>query len=66
MPVKVRGMLKQLATDGWVVIRQRGSHRQLAHPTKPGTVTVAGQSSDTLSPGTERSTLRQAGLADRI
>jgi len=47
-------------------VRQRGSHRQLAHPTKPGTVTVAGHPSDTLSPGTERSILRQAGLADRI
>ena len=47
-------------------VKVREMLRQLAHPTKPGTVTVAGHPSDTLSPGTERSILRQAGLADRI
>ena len=66
MPVKARELLRQLAADGWVVIRQRGSHRQLAHPAKSGTVSVAGHPSNTLSPGTERSIRRQAGLADRI
>jgi predicted RNA binding protein YcfA (HicA-like mRNA interferase family) len=66
MPVKVREVLRLLAADGWVIIRQHGSHRQLAHPMKPGTVTVAGHPSDTLSPGTERSIRRQAGLPDRI
>lgn len=26
--------------DGWYQVRQSGSHRHFAHPTKPGTVTV--------------------------
>jgi predicted RNA binding protein YcfA (HicA-like mRNA interferase family) len=55
-------MLRKLKDDGWVVARQRGSHRQLHHPTKPGTVTVAGKPSDDLKPKMEASILRQAGL----
>jgi predicted RNA binding protein YcfA (HicA-like mRNA interferase family) len=60
--VKVREMLRELRKDGWVVVRQRGSHRQLHHPTKPGTVTVVGKSSKDLPPKMEASILRQAGL----
>jgi predicted RNA binding protein YcfA (HicA-like mRNA interferase family) len=60
--MKVRQILKQLKKDGWVEVRQRGSHRQFQHPTKPGTVTVAGMSSDDVHPKTLASILRQAGL----
>jgi predicted RNA binding protein YcfA (HicA-like mRNA interferase family) len=56
-------MLRRLRADGWQVIRQRGSHRQLHHPTKPGTVTVAGKPGDELRPKTEASILRQAQLS---
>jgi len=62
MPVKVREMLRKLRKDGWVLARQRGSHRQLHHPTKPGTVTVAGKLNKDLTPKMEASILRQAGL----
>jgi predicted RNA binding protein YcfA (HicA-like mRNA interferase family) len=55
-------MLHKLRADGWVVVRQTGSHRQLHHPTKPGTVTVPGKPSDTLHPKTEATILRQAQL----
>jgi predicted RNA binding protein YcfA (HicA-like mRNA interferase family) len=50
--MKVRDMLKLLATEGWVVKTQRGSHRQLVHPTKPGKVTVPGHPSDEIKSGT--------------
>ena len=40
--MKVRNVIKRLKADGWTVVCTRGSHRQLKHPTKPGTVTVAG------------------------
>lgn len=63
--VKVRDMLKRLADDGWVIVRQRGSHRQLQHPIKPGTVTVSGHPSETLRPGTYFSVLDKAKLEDR-
>jgi len=41
--VKVRDVVKQLQDDGWAVVRQRGSHQQFKHATKPGLVTVAGK-----------------------
>jgi predicted RNA binding protein YcfA (HicA-like mRNA interferase family) len=62
MAVKVQELLKQLAADGWVQVRQRGSHRQFHHPTKPGTVTVAGKASLDIPPGTLNNILKQAGL----
>lgn len=58
----VREILRRLADDGWLLVRQRGSHRQFKHPTKPGLVTVAGKPSDDLARGTLNSILRQAGL----
>ncbi len=60
--MKVREVLRMLREDGWVIVRQRGSHRQLAHPRKPGAVTVAGHPGDDIAPGTLKSILRQAGL----
>ena len=62
MAVKIQELLKQLAADGWVQVRQKGSHRQFHHPTKPGTVTVAGKASLDIPPGTLNSVLKQAGL----
>lgn len=40
--VKVRKILRDLKKDGWVMVRQRGSHRQFHHPIKKGTTTVNG------------------------
>jgi predicted RNA binding protein YcfA (HicA-like mRNA interferase family) len=62
--VKVREMLKKLRADGWVLVRTQGSHRQFHHPTKRGTVTVAGKPSLDLDPKTEKSILRQAQLLE--
>ncbi len=62
MPVKVQELLSRLQSDGWVLARQRGSHRQYHHPTKAGTVTVAGEPSVEIPPGTLSSILKQAGL----
>jgi predicted RNA binding protein YcfA (HicA-like mRNA interferase family) len=60
--MKVREILKRLRDDGWQVVRQRGSHRQLQHGEKPGTVTVAGKPSQDLHPKVVASILRQAQL----
>ena len=62
--MKVRELLKLLKNDGWGVDRTRGSHRQLTHPTKPGTVTVSGHETDDIHPKTLKSALRQAGLEE--
>jgi len=60
--MKVRAVLRILKEDGWVIDRFRGSHRQLEHPHKPGTVTVSGEPNIDVPPGTLNSILKQAGL----
>jgi len=60
--VKVRDLIRLLEADGWFQVRARGSHRQFHHPTKPGTVTVAGHPNVELPPGTLSSVLKQAGM----
>ena len=59
---KVRDMTAHIKNDGWYFVRQKGSHKQYWHPTKPGTVTIPGEPSDDLSLGTAKSILNQAGL----
>ena len=65
MPKKVGEIIKAIEADGWYLVVTRGSHRQFKHPTKPGRTTVAGRSSVTLHPRTERSILIRAGLIER-
>ena len=60
--MKVSAILRKLKGDGWEIERTRGSHRQLKHPVKSGTVTVSGKPSIDLPPGTLNSILKQAGL----
>ena len=62
MPVKVHDLISRLESDGWFLVRQKGSHRQYHHPKKLGTVTVAGKPSVDIPPGTLNSILKQAGL----
>jgi predicted RNA binding protein YcfA (HicA-like mRNA interferase family) len=62
--MKVKEVLRMLRRDGWLMIRQRGSHRQFHHASKPGTVTVVGKLSKTLHPKILASILRQAGLEE--
>ena len=62
MPTKVRELLAELQADGWFQVRQSGSHRQFRHPSKPGTVTVAGKPSVEVPPGTLNSIRKQTGL----
>ena len=58
MPVKVQDLISRLESDGWFLVRQKRSHRQYHHPTKPGTVTVAGKPSLDMPPGTLSSILQ--------
>ncbi|MEM1093222.1 MAG: type II toxin-antitoxin system HicA family toxin [Bacteroidota bacterium] len=60
--MKVREVIKVLTREGWYLARTRGSHRQFKHPTKPGTVTVAGKPSLDIPTGTLKSIFKQAGL----
>jgi predicted RNA binding protein YcfA (HicA-like mRNA interferase family) len=60
--MKISEVIRLLEQDGWYFVRQRGSHRQYRHPTKPGRVTVAGKPSDEVAAGTLGSIFRQAGI----
>ncbi|MGL5592941.1 MAG: type II toxin-antitoxin system HicA family toxin [Cetobacterium sp.] len=56
-------ILKMLEKEGWKVVRTRGSHRQLKHPTKKGKVTVSFHNKKTdIDKGTYNSILKQAGM----
>ncbi len=59
---KVSEVLRMLKDDGWVIEWQTGSHRQLRHPTKSGTVTVAGKFSVDIPPKTLNSIGKQSGV----
>jgi predicted RNA binding protein YcfA (HicA-like mRNA interferase family) len=62
MTMKVRQVVRLIEADGWRLVRQRGSHRQFKHATKPGRVTPAGNDGDDVKVGTLASILRQARL----
>ncbi len=62
--MKVRDVLKTLEADGWVIVRTKGSHRQLKHPTKSGTVTVSGKPSVDVPIGTLKSIWKQAQIEE--
>jgi len=60
--MKVKEAIEIVESDGWKLVRTRGSHRHYRHPSKPGIVTNAGRPSIDLDPGTKASILKQAGL----
>jgi predicted RNA binding protein YcfA (HicA-like mRNA interferase family) len=60
--MKVKELIELLEADGWYQVRMKGSHRQFHHPTKRGTVTVAGKPNIDIPPGTLNSAFKQAGL----
>ncbi|HIG54430.1 MAG TPA: addiction module toxin, HicA family [Candidatus Handelsmanbacteria bacterium] len=62
--MKVRGLIRIIEADGWYLVRTKGSHRQFHHPTKSGTVTVAGKLSSDVPPGTLNSALKQVRLKE--
>jgi len=56
-----KSVIKLIEADGWFEVGQKGSHKQFAHKTKPGRVTVPHPKKD-LAIGTLKSIGRQAGL----
>ena len=62
--MKVRNVISMLESDGWALVRTKGSHRQFRHPVKPGTVTVAGKPGVDMPRGTLNAVMKQAGLKE--
>jgi len=60
--VKVRELLARLYAEGWVLHRQKGSHRQFFHSSFPQRrVTVSGHPHFDIPKGTLSSIFKQAG-----
>ncbi|MTW20861.1 type II toxin-antitoxin system HicA family toxin [Allochromatium palmeri] len=58
--MKSGDVIKRLESDGWVLVRMKGSHHQFRRPGQPGLVTVPHPKADIPLP-TLRSIYRQAG-----
>jgi predicted RNA binding protein YcfA (HicA-like mRNA interferase family) len=64
MPMKVREVIEVLERNGWVMVRQRGSHRWFRHPDHIDGVTVPGKRSKVVPVGTLGSIRRKSGLEE--
>lgn len=62
----MRDVITALETEGWYLVRIKGSHRQFKHQQKPGLVTVPGKLSKDLAIGTLRNIWKQAQLEDEL
>ncbi|KAA6327637.1 hypothetical protein EZS27_023391 [termite gut metagenome] len=60
--IKVSFILSHLRDGGFVLVHQKGSHRQFRHPTRKGKVTVNGKESDDVWGDLLKSIERQLGL----
>ena len=56
-----KAVLKMLLKEGWYIKAQKGSHVQLAHPTKPDKVTLTNHGKELIPPGTLDNIWKQAG-----
>lgn len=55
--------MRIIESDGWYLVRQKGSHMQFKHKSKKGLVTIACHSlSDDIAKGTLSSILHQAQI----
>ena len=60
--MKVRDLITQIEYDGWRLVQTKAGHRRYHRPSKPGTVTVAGEANVDIPPGTLNNVVKQAGL----
>jgi len=61
--MKTKDIIKLVEKDRWYEARQSGSHRQYKHKFKKGLVTIPiHRLSNDLSPGIEKSILKQAQI----
>ncbi|MGC3944822.1 MAG: type II toxin-antitoxin system HicA family toxin [Chryseolinea sp.] len=60
--MKYKDLFKILSDDGWVVVRQSGSHVTMRHPDKDGQLTVPNHGSKEVKKGLLNAILKQAGI----
>ena len=60
--VKSADLVKLLVSNGWKVVRVKGSHHQFSHPDKPGRVVTVPHPRKALGVGLVHVIRKQAGL----
>ncbi|GAB4369739.1 MAG: hypothetical protein OHK0021_12690 [Bryobacter sp.] len=60
--VKFRDLINLLESDGWQLVRQKGSQQQFKHSEKLGIITVAGQGGRDVPSGTCHKIRKDAGI----
>lgn len=60
--VKYNELFKLLKRDGWVILRQKGSHVIMTHPSKSKQLTVPYHSGKEVKKGLLVAILKQAGI----
>jgi predicted RNA binding protein YcfA (HicA-like mRNA interferase family) len=60
--MKYKSLFTLLKRDGWFIVRQKGSHVTMQHPTKPGQITVPYHAGKEVKKGLLKAILKQAGI----
>ncbi|HEY1870013.1 MAG TPA: type II toxin-antitoxin system HicA family toxin [Chitinophagaceae bacterium] len=60
--MKSSELLRLLLRDGWIIIRQTGSHIILRHPVKPGQINCPYHGQKEVGKGLEIKIKKEAGL----
>lgn len=60
--VKSSELIRLLKKDGWVVVRQSGSHMIMQHPVKEGQLICPNHGSQEVGKGLEKKIKRDAGI----
>jgi predicted RNA binding protein YcfA (HicA-like mRNA interferase family) len=61
---KVKEVAKVLEDHGWMLVRQRGSHRTYKRPCHPSLVTISGRWNSTMTVGMLTSVRRTSGIEE--
>jgi len=60
--MKSSELIRILKKDGWMVIRQTGSHMMLTHPVKKGRIVCPNHGNHEVGKGLERKIKKDAGI----
>lgn len=60
--LKSSELIRLLKRDGWIVVRQNGSHLIMVHPVKSGKIVCPNHGSQEIGKGLERKIKRDAGI----
>ena len=60
--MKYREIIRIIEKDGWIIDRQKGSHKQYKHRFKKGLVTISGKNNQDIPIGILKSILKQSQI----